>query len=613
MNAIFNFISPEFVEAFGWTIIHSLWQGILVTGAIVVVFSLMHRNSAQVKYLIGYFGLLLMLGWSALTFTNAYEYANEKNVLKQNMISTPGFAKVYLEEHLSQRAEENETVESAINLNLIKLRSFFQRNFHIVLLFWIAGFLFLVFRMAGGLLYNYKLRTRRLIVVDEKWMETLRDYADRLKINRKVEAFFSPLVKSPLTLGVFKPVILFPVAAFTGLSVKDVEAVLAHELAHIVRRDYLFNIIQSVIGLIYFYHPAMWLISSLINAERENSCDNIAIGLTGDRKGYIRTLAQTEINRAEYENLAMAFASRRGSVLSRIKHIQKQKAMKTNFIEGLIAAAVVVTGFMLVSFTVGNSVHTQILPNEGPVLEVPEGRNEPVQKKEWTEQEIDSLKNSVEKQLAEKKDVEEVSEEMERMVEVAMSENDPELQAEIMAEINRAMAEIDIDAIVREAMHEASVAIKEAQVEIREARVEIDSEEIRRDMEEARRDMEEAHREIEEARREVNEEMRRELENAEGMSKEMIELSIQAANAGIDIASAVVNSIDIDAIVNGALNGVGVALDALSEIDIDSIEANDSLTQGDIDELKQLLEEKEEEIKAEKKKLKEKEKELKRK
>jgi hypothetical protein len=321
-------------------------------------------------------------------------------------------------------------------------------------------------------------------------------------------------------------------------------------------------------------------------------------------------LAQTEISRAEHENLAMAFASRRGSVLSRIKHIQKQKAMKTNFIEGLIAAAVVVTGFMLVSFTVGNRVHTQMLPNEGPVLEATENESGQAAK-EWTKQEIDSLKTSVEKQLTEKEDVEDVSEEVERMVEVAMSENDPELQAEIMDEVNRALAEIDIDAVVREAMREASHAIKEAQVEIRTAHEEFDGEEIRRDMEEARRDMEEARREIEEARREVNEEMRRELENAEGMSKEMIELSIQAANAGIDIASAVVNNIDIDAIINGALNGVGAALDALGEIDLDSIEASDTLTQEQIDELEKILEAKEQKLKEEKKKLKAKEKELK--
>ena len=97
MNALYNFLSAEFIEAFGWTIIHSLWQGILIAGAIIVVFSLMHRNSAQVKYLIGYFGLILMLGWSILTFSNAYEYASEKNALKQNLTATSGFAKMYIE------------------------------------------------------------------------------------------------------------------------------------------------------------------------------------------------------------------------------------------------------------------------------------------------------------------------------------------------------------------------------------------------------------------------------------------------------------------------------------------------------------------------------------
>lgn len=610
MDALFNLFSPQFIEAFGWTVIHSLWQAVVIAGAVVVVFSFLHRNSAQVKYLIGYFGLLLLLGWSVLTFVNAYEYAAEKQTLKQNLTNTPGYARVYLEEQLLQKVSDDAIEGRSLNFEMVKLRSFFQRNFNYVVLFWMVGFFFLVFRMAGGLLYNHKLRTTRLVAVDDKWLDLINEYASRLKLKQKVEAFFSPLVKNPLVLGVFKPVILFPVAAFTGLSVKDVEAIFAHELAHIARRDYLFNIIQSAITLLYFYHPAVWLISSLIKAERENSCDAIAIDLTGDKTAYIRTLAQAEINRMEYENLAMAFASRKGSVLSRIKHIQKQKAMKTNFIEGLIAATVVLIGLILVSFTTGNRVHSQVLPDEALAIELPLSEPESTPR-QWTAQELDSLKASVEKQVSENDDVDGLSEEVERMVEVAMSESDPAVQAEIMEEVNRALADIDIEAIVREAMNEAAKAIREAQVEIRQAQKEIDHGEIARDMEEARRDMEEARRDIEEARREVNEELRRELRDAEGLTEEMIELSIEAANAGIDIASTVVNSIDIEAIVGGALNGVGLVLETLGEIDFESIEHSDSISEEDIEALKKMLDEQEEAIKAQKKKLREKEKELK--
>ncbi|MBN2649547.1 MAG: M48 family metalloprotease [Prolixibacteraceae bacterium] len=610
MNALFNLFSPQFIEAFGWTVVHSLWQAVVIAGAVVVVFSFLHRNSAQVKYLIGYSGLLLLLGWSVLTFVNAYEYAAEKQTLKQNLTSSPGYARVYLEEQLLQKVSDDAIEGRSLNFEMVKLRSFFQRNFNYVVLFWMVGFFFLVFRMAGGLLYNHKLRTKRLVAVDDKWLDLINEYASRLKLKQKVEAFFSPLVKSPLVFGVFKPVILFPVAAFTGLSVKDVEAIFAHELAHIARRDYLFNIIQSAITLLYFYHPAVWLISSLIKAERENSCDAIAIDLTGDKTAYIRTLAQAEINRMEYENLAMAFASRKGSVLSRIKHIQKQKAMKTNFIEGLIASTVVLVGLTLVSFTTGNRVHSQVLPNEALDIELPLSEPESISR-QWTAQELDSLKASVEKQVSENDDVDGLSEEVERMVEVAMSESDPAVQAEIMEEVNRALADIDIEAIVREAMSEATKAIREAQVEIRQAQKEIDHGEIARDMEEARRDMEEARRDIEEARREVNEELRRELRDADGLTEEMIELSIEAANTGIDIASAVVNSIDIEAIVSTALSGVDQVLETLGEMDFESIEHSDSISEEDIEALKKILDEQEEAIKVQKKKLREKEKELK--
>lgn len=603
MNALYNFLSAEFIEAFGWTIIHSLWQGILIAGAIIVVFSLMHRNSAQVKYLIGYFGLILMLGWSILTFSNAYEYASEKNALKQNLTATSGFAKMYIEKKITQYTIETPQSNSAINLNTIKLRSFFQRNFHIVVAFWMAGFLLLVFRMAGGLLYNYKLRTRGVIAVDQQWIKTISEYSKRLKIKQKIDTFFSPLVNSPLTLGVFKPVILFPVAAFTGLSIKDVEAIIAHELAHIARRDYFFNIIQSLIKLIYFYHPGVWIISSLIDAERENSCDNIAIRLTGDKNAYIRTLANAELSRNQKFNPAMAFASHRGSILNRIKHIQKQKAMKTNFIEGLIAATIVITGFALVSFTSDNSAHSYVLSNNEMTLETSEN-TPPLNTKEWTKHEVDSLQTGIKKQIAENENLDGISEEIERMVEIALSESNSELQAEILADIHSALADIDINKTVNEAM-------REAQNEIRSAQHEIDKDEIRRDMEDARRDIQEARREIEEARREVNEDLRKELENTDGLTKEMIELSIEAANAGINIASTVLNSIDIEAIVSSALSGVSDVLEELSEMDIDSINNSDSFSQDDIDRLKKDLEEKEAQIKAEKKRLKELEKELK--
>ena len=631
MNALQYIFSAELIEAIGWTIIHSLWQGTLVAIVLTLLLLFMRRNSAQLKYLVSFFALLIIIGWSGITFANAYEYAKEKAALKENITSNPNYIKSYLADKLTQ---EN-TIEAApteidINIQLIKIRSYFQRNFNLICLIWIIGMIFLIIRMIGGFIYAHRLRTYQLMDIGDEWLSKIEEFAFKLNISRKVLAFFSPLAKVPMTLGTIKPVILFPVAAFTGLSVKDVEAIIAHELAHIVRHDYLFNIIQTFVEILFFYHPAVWMISSQIRSERENSCDNIAIQLIGDKVAYVKALAAVQINQMEQGQLAMAFASSKGNLLQRIKRLQKQVAMKTNFIEGLIAAGVVVVGLTLVSFTMGNRVSPQVMPDENTMTVLPlDEAGKTVAKTVWTQDKRDSVQLELEKNIQKSEELDKVSDEMKKMVEVAMSENDTEVSAEMMEEINKALKDLDIEKIIQEALKEAQIAIKEAHGSIDYDEIHSDMEEARRDIEEAqrevmasidhgeiRRDLEEARRDIEEARREMREDIRRDMEN-DDVPDEIIELSIGAAEAGLNIASAVLENLPLDQIIHAALEGVGTALESLDEIDFDEIitgiepDLNDSISEEDIARLKKELELQEEKLKLEKEKLKQKEKELK--
>ncbi|MGF7138146.1 M56 family metallopeptidase [Roseimarinus sediminis] len=587
MNLSVLSISPVFVEAIGWTLIHSLWQGALIALALTILMLLLRRNSAQLRYLLAFFSLLILTGWAAFTFSNAFRYANEKAELKALIEANPQYISTLLLDQNSDRATTTHTIDAKINFEWLKVRSFLQRHFHLVFLFWVLGMVILVLRMLGGMLYARRLRNHQLIPLGSDWIEVVNNYSERLGIQRKVKAFFSPLAKGPMTLGTFKPVILFPVAAFTGLAVKDIEAIIAHELAHVLRHDYFFNIIQSAVEILFFYHPAVWMISAQIKAERENSCDNIAIGLTGDKPAYIKALAKIQITTVEQERLAMAFASHKTSVLQRIKRLQKQVAMKTNFIEGLIAAGVLVIGLSLVSFTMGNKIHPQMVPVEVNQM------SEPAPVKTWTAPAVDSVRHTLDENL-------------EKAVEVAWSEEDDALSAEMMEEINKVLAELDIEGIVHEAMREASRALEEIDHEAirKEIESEIDQEEIRREMREARR-------EIEAARREIHEEMRREMEN-DNVPEEVIRLSVDAAEAGLKIAETVLENIPLEEIIETALTGVDIAFDALKEIDWDEVSIeNDSLSEEDIERLKAQLEDKEKELKQAKEKLKQKEKELK--
>ena len=91
----------------------------------------------------------------------------------------------------------------------------------------------------------------------------------------------SSLAGVPVVVG-YCAVILMPVGLLTGLPAGQIEAILLHELAHIRRRDYLVNLLQTFVEGLLFYHPAVWWISAVIRAEREHCCDDAVVSTQGD-------------------------------------------------------------------------------------------------------------------------------------------------------------------------------------------------------------------------------------------------------------------------------------------------------------------------------------------
>src|ERR1700677_2488212 len=111
-----------------------------------------------------------------------------------------------------------------------------------------------------------------------------------------------------------------PGGALAGLPVDQVEALLAHELAHIWRNDYLVNLLQSVAEAVLFYHPAVWWVSEQIRAERELCCDDLAVAACGgDVLTYARALAGVESFRPAHTDTVLA--ANGGSLVSRIRRL----------------------------------------------------------------------------------------------------------------------------------------------------------------------------------------------------------------------------------------------------------------------------------------------------
>ena len=117
---------------------------------------------------------------------------------------------------------------------------------------WLVGMVFFLLKMVGGLLYLQRLRHRYLTPLPRKWQEMLGALAGEINLERHVQLAESALVKVPMVIGWLKPVILMPIGAVNSLTTDQVEAILAHELAHIARHDFLVNLLQSVVEILFY-------------------------------------------------------------------------------------------------------------------------------------------------------------------------------------------------------------------------------------------------------------------------------------------------------------------------------------------------------------------------
>jgi len=182
---------------------------------------------------------------------------------------------------------------------------------------WLAGVAVFTIRLIGGCRLALRLRSIGVQAVPSEWLEAFAALVHRMAIAPRAKLLLSTLVETPMVVGWLRPVVLMPIGALTGLPAEHVIALLAHELAHIRRNDYLVNFLQSIAEAVLFYHPAVWWVSEEIRAEREACCDDLAIAAWGGDVGqYARALAGIEARRLS--RLRLATAADGGSLVQRI-------------------------------------------------------------------------------------------------------------------------------------------------------------------------------------------------------------------------------------------------------------------------------------------------------
>ena len=277
MNIISNFISENLINALGWTLVHSLWQGAAAALGFALLMVFMRRNRSQTRYYIGVMTVLLVLAMSIVTFIGIYKSGAAGNT-PTGITGTVGLVDTGV-----TGIETNSTISAVF-------QSYFNRHLPLIVTVWMLGILVLVLRFAGGFIYNQRLKVHGTRPLSTPWQNSLETLCRKIGVERAVRFVESASIKVPMTIGHFKPVILFPIGLVTGLPRDQVEALIAHELAHILRRDYLVNIAQNAIDILFFYHPGVRWISSHIRTERENCCDDIAVSVSGDSLNFAKAL-----------------------------------------------------------------------------------------------------------------------------------------------------------------------------------------------------------------------------------------------------------------------------------------------------------------------------------
>ncbi len=314
--------SSELMHALSWTLLHSLWQGFIIAIIILAIVRLGKNLSTQAKY-VSAVGSLLILFLSSIT---TFYFYLELPTLSETI-------------PITESTKWKDTIQLVLTEDISlasTISEFVRNNSPLISLSWLIGLSFFILRILFGILQIQRLRNGRSNL-SSFWMDKLEGLKQKVSYNKAILLGESVNISSPLTFGFLKPVLLFPVGMVNQLSVEQVEAIMAHELAHIIRKDYLINLLQTFIESVYYFNPSVWIISTIIRNQREHCCDDLAIELTGNNIHYIKALvAVEETNNNSNSILAMALSKNKKPLLNRVKRILNQPQNNENMKEKLL-------------------------------------------------------------------------------------------------------------------------------------------------------------------------------------------------------------------------------------------------------------------------------------
>jgi beta-lactamase regulating signal transducer with metallopeptidase domain len=296
------------LQSLGWTLVHFCWQA----AAIALVYWLadfaLSKARSQTRYLLALGAVLLMLSSALSTF--AYEETHANSELSSlgtlSIVSNAGGSGIYADPAPSLRLDSGGVTTPPV---LLQLSQFFPW----LDVVWLFGVACLSVRTIGGWCMLERLRRRAIVEAPEVVRESFARLCKRLGITSRVSLRISEHVQGPLAMGIVRSLVILPASALMALTPDQLESVLAHELAHIRRADYFWNLIQTTVETLFFFHPAVWWLGGRLRHHRELCCDDAAVQACSDPLIYATALLRLEERRNQQLSLAMALDGHRSS------------------------------------------------------------------------------------------------------------------------------------------------------------------------------------------------------------------------------------------------------------------------------------------------------------
>ncbi|WP_343730028.1 M56 family metallopeptidase [Duganella sp.] len=328
------------VPATGWALLHFVWQGLLIGWGVTLAMHVLRKARPQTRYAVACGAMLLCL---ALPLSGILMQLADARTVHETITTTissdaDGQRSVALTiaAPAAQAVIGSATLEAAYGV--------LRRQLPWIVGLWLAGAALMALRLAIGLKWVADRTRPDQYSTNPYWQRRLSELARRFGIAQHVRLGVADKLDSPITAGCWKPVVLVPVALVTGMPTDLLEALLAHELAHIKRHDYFVNLIQSAIEIVLFYHPSVWAISRRIRIEREQIADDLAVEMVGQPHKLAQALSQ--LDRFQFDTTQLAHAAHGGNLMSRIKRLLRPDVEPVSWkvampLAGLLAAGAV--------------------------------------------------------------------------------------------------------------------------------------------------------------------------------------------------------------------------------------------------------------------------------